>query len=267
MADEVPVGISVLVIAGPQKDFLPEELGALDRYLQRPGQALILLDPLRAPELAYFLRRYDLDLPPDVVVDPAARLYGGEFVTMQVQLDRAAHPIVAPLDAPPLFSRSRSVALLPPNGAAAAGAPFLRTTRESWATTDTGVLQTGTARFMSGRDQPGPVTVGMEVAILTLTPPGAEPQQARLLVYGNSQFANNFFIDFLGNTDLFVNSVNWLAREPDAIGHRPYRQELGLNQFYVSAEQGDRAFWVAAVLEPALLLAIGMALIVRRRRG
>ena len=91
--------------------------------------------------------------------------------------------------------------------------------------------------------------------------------QGRLVVYGNSDFANNFFIEFLGNTDLFVNTVNWLAREPEAISHRPRHQELGLQQFYVSAEQGDRAFWVAAVLEPALFLAVGVVLAVRRRRA
>src|SRR5262249_18025798 len=56
IGDEVPVEVAVLVIAGPQKDFLPEELAGLDRYLQRPGQALFMLDPLRAPELAHFLR-------------------------------------------------------------------------------------------------------------------------------------------------------------------------------------------------------------------
>src|SRR5439155_12632893 len=61
IGDEVPVGVDVLVIAGPQKSFLPDELAVLDRYLQRPGQALVLLDPLRASELAAFLRRYSLD--------------------------------------------------------------------------------------------------------------------------------------------------------------------------------------------------------------
>src|SRR5438093_635639 len=48
IGDEVPPETSVLVIAGPQKDFLPEELAAVDRYLQRPGQALVMLDPLLA---------------------------------------------------------------------------------------------------------------------------------------------------------------------------------------------------------------------------
>jgi ABC-type uncharacterized transport system involved in gliding motility auxiliary subunit len=265
MADEVPVEVAVLVIAGPEKDFLPEELGALERYLQRPGQVLVMLDPLRAPELVGLLRRYDVDLPPDVVVDPAARLYGGELVTMQVQFERNDHPIVAPLDAPPLFSRTRSVGKLPGEGRSGAAVSFLRTSSESWATTDTGVLRTGRATFISERDQQGPVSVGMEFAFRVLASPGEEPRQGRLVVYGNSDFANNFFIQFLGNTDLFVNSVNWLAHEPDAISNRPHRQELGLHQFYVSAEEGDRAFWLTAVVEPVLFLLVGVALVVRRR--
>src|SRR5206468_601694 len=77
IGDEVPVETDVLVIAGPRKSFLPEELAVLDRYLQRPGRALVMLDPLRAPELAAHLHQYYVSLPPDVVVDPEARLYGG----------------------------------------------------------------------------------------------------------------------------------------------------------------------------------------------
>ena len=264
IGDEVPVEVTVLVIAGPQKDFLPEELAGLDRYLQRPGQALFMLDPLRVPELAHFLRRYAVDLPPDVVVDPAARLYGGEFLTMQIPIERRDHPILAPLDASPLFSRARSVAMLSVEADVAVGVPFLQAGEESWATTDTSVLRTGTAHFASGRDHRRP-TVGLEVAFRTLTPPGAEPRQGRLIVYGNAEFANNFFIEFLGNSDLFVNTVNWLAREPQAIAHRPHHQELGLQQFYVSAEEGDAAFWAAAVIEPAIFAVIGLVLSVRRR--
>jgi ABC-type uncharacterized transport system involved in gliding motility auxiliary subunit len=267
LGDEVPPETSVLVVAGPQKSFLPEELTALDRYLQRPGHALVMLDPLRAPELASFLRRYAVDLPADVVVDPTARLYGGEQLTMQVAIERDAHPILGPLDAPPLFSLTRSVGVLRAGTEGIVGLPFLRTSSESWATSDAGVLSTGSGAFVSGRDRPGPVTVGLEVAFRTLTPPGAEPQQGRVVVYGNSEFANNFFIEFLGNKDLFVNTVNWLARERQTIAQRPRRQELGLQQFYVSAEQGDAAFWSTAVIQPAVFAAIGLALTARRRWG
>jgi ABC-type uncharacterized transport system involved in gliding motility auxiliary subunit len=266
LGDEVPPEVTVLVIPGPKKDFLGEELATLDRYLQRPGQALILLDPLRAPELAAFLRRYYLDLRDDVVVDPGARLYGGEYLTMQVGIDRGTHPILGPLDAPPLFSLTRSVGALRAEGEMMA-IPFLQSSAQSWATSDTSVLRTGAATYEAARDRPGPVTVGIEVAFRTLTPPGAEPQQGRVIVYGNAEFANNFFIEFLGNKDLFVNSVNWLAREPQAIAQRPRRQQLGIQQFYVSAEEGDRAFWTTAVAQPALIALVGFVLAARRRWG
>ena len=266
IGDEVPVGIDVLVIAGPEKSFLPEELAALDRYLQRPGRVFVMLDPLRVPELAVLLRKYDVNLPPDVVIEPDARLYGGELLTMQVQIERGDHPILAPMDAPPVFSLTRSVDVSPGDPDVEA-VPFLRTSANSWATTDTGVLRTGAPAFVAGRDHAGPVTVGLEIAFRTLTPPGAAPQQGRLVVYGNSKYANNFFIEYLGNKDLFVNTVNWLAREPEAISHRPRQQALGLQQFYVSAEEGDAIFWATAVLEPALFFAVGIALLVRRVRS
>jgi len=267
IGDEVPVETDVLIIAGPDKGFLPDELAVLDRYLQRPGQAFIMIDPLRAPELAAFLTRYDVGLPPDVVIDPEARLYGGEFLTMQLQLDQGEHPILAPLDAPPLFSLTRSVTAIADDADGSMAVPFLRTSGTSWATTDTDVLRTGAPAFQPSRDRAGPVTVGLEVAFRTLTPPGAPPQQGRVVVYGNSKFANNFFVEYLGNKDLFVNTVNWLARQPETISHRPRRQELGLQQFYVSAQEGNQMFWATAVVEPALFAAIGVALVIRRRRG
>ena len=267
IGDDVPVEVDVLVLAGPQKGFLPEELAALDRYLQRPGQALIMLDPLRASDLAAFLQRYSLLLPPDVVIDPESRLYGGEFLTMQVKMARRDHPILGPLDAPPLFSLTRSVGVLPAEAGNVVAAPFLRTSPTSWATTDTEVLRTGSPTFVAGRDLAGPVTVGLEVAFRTLTQPGAPPQQGRIVAYGNSTFAGNFFIEYLGNKDLFVNTVNWLARQPEAISHRPRQQALGLQQFYVSAEEGSAIFWATAVLEPAFFAVVGLVLVARRRRG
>src|SRR5207237_7204485 len=141
--------------------------------------------------------------------------------------------------AAPLSSLARAVEVLPGEAGAVMAVPCLKPGGESWAAADTGVLRAGPATFVSGRDRPGPVTVGVEVAFRTLTPPGASPAQGRLIVYGNSEFANNFFIEFLGNKDLLVNTIDWLAREPQAISHRPRRPALGVHQFYVSNEQDD----------------------------
>ncbi|HLK10352.1 MAG TPA: GldG family protein [Candidatus Binatia bacterium] len=267
IGDEVPPETAVLVIAGPKRDPLPEELAALDRYLQRPGQALVLLDAARTPELARFLRRYWVDPGDDVVVDPAQRLYGGEYLTIQIPIERGDHPILEPLAAPPLFSLTRSVAVLPGEPGAMMGLAFLRSSAESWATRDPEAMRTGMARFVPGRDRRGPISVGVEVAFRVVTPPGAPPAQGRMVVYGNAEFADNFFIELLGNKDLFVNSVDWLAREPQAISHRPFALEPGRQQLFVSAEDTTAAFWGTAVVEPGLFALVGIALVARRRWG
>lgn len=267
LEDEVPVGVATLVLVGPQKDLLPEELAALDRYLQRPGNLLVLLGPERAPALANFLGQYRLALPDDVVMDPAARMYGGEYLTMQVGWDRRAHPVVGALVAPPLFSLTRPVDQIAEQIPGTWFTPLLRTGPESWATRDTGVVRTGQAAFVAGRDRRGPVTVGAEVEFTPPAPAGGTAASGRVIAYGNAEFANNFFIEYLGNKDLFVNTVAWLARDPGTMAHRSSRQEPGRNQFFLSAEDGNRLFWSAAVVQPMLFALVGIVLALRRRWG
>ncbi len=264
---DVPVGTSALVIAGPSRDYLPEELAALDRYLQRPGQLLVMLDPKQAPALAAFLERYHLRLGRDVVVDPDARLYEGEYVTMELEYERDAHPVLAPLKAAPLFSRTRSVETLTASGRDTVGRVFLRTGSESWTTTDDAATRVAVPVFLQGRDRRGPIGVGAQVAFRTPVLPGEEPRQGRIIAYGNAQFANNFFIEFLGNKDLFANSVAWLVSDPEGVARRNPRQLPGVNQFFVSEEDGQRLFWTSAVALPGSFALVGIALAARRRWG
>jgi hypothetical protein len=64
-----------------------------------------------------------------------------------------------------------------------------------------------------------------------------------------------------------VNTVGWLAQEPEAMASRPRRQELGIAQFFVSEEEGDAVFWGAAVVQPLIFALVGAVLALRRRRG
>ena len=264
IGDEVPPEVAVLVIAGPDKDFLPEELAALDRYLQRPGQALVMLDPLRAPELAAFLAplRRRRCRPTSWSI-PAARLYGGEYLTMQVAMRarRASDPRparrAAALLAHPLgrahgrragADRRRSPSCAPARRAG-------RTTRLR-ASSAPGPPRSSPAATGRARSRVG-IELAFRVARRRRAP---QPQQGRLVVYGNSEFANNFFIEFLGNKDLFVNTRQ-LARA--RAGRRSpaarARRQLGLQQFYLSEEQGDDAVLGARPWsQPALFALIGL---------
>jgi hypothetical protein len=175
--------------------------------------------------------------------------------------------VLAPLTAAPLFSRTRSVEVLTADGRETSGLVFLRTGGESWTTRDEGVTRVAIPSFVQGRDRRGPIGVGADVAFRTPVLPGEDPRQGRILAYGNAQFANNFFIEFLGNKDLFANSVAFLVRDPEGVGRRPPRQAPGINQFFVSEEDGARLFWISTVLMPAAFAAVGIALAARRRRS
>jgi ABC-type uncharacterized transport system involved in gliding motility auxiliary subunit len=265
----VPQDASVVVIAGPRKDLLTEELLQLHAYVERGGHLLIMLDPQMAPGLGAFLDRYGVKVGNDVVVDPENRLFAGDYLTMTASGLSDRHPVSAELQAAPLFSQARSVHYVGTGAPDIRGIDFLHTAPTSWATADLTVLRTGVASFDNGRDQPGPVSVGVSVLVAR---PSAVPvpmpdwsAAARFIILGDSDFANNFFIEYLGDKDLLANAVNWLAGEEELVSSRPQLRIPGVNQFYVSAGQGRLAFILGTVVEPALFLMVGAAVFLRRR--
>jgi ABC-type uncharacterized transport system involved in gliding motility auxiliary subunit len=94
---------------------------------------------------------------------------------------------------------------------------------------------------------------------------GAQGQIGRVLAYGDADFASDSLLGYLGNRDLLLNSVNWLAGEQTLIGSRRPKQEPGVNQFFISARQGRLAFWLGTVVEPFLIILVGTVILLRRR--
>jgi ABC-type uncharacterized transport system involved in gliding motility auxiliary subunit len=263
----VPADASVVVIAGPRKDLLTAELTRLSAYIERGGSVLIMLDPDAAPRVGAFLDRYGVKVENGVVVDSENRLFAGDYLTITIPGLSDRHPVSAALKAAPLFSKARAVSF---SGTASdiKGIEFLLTSPTSWRTPDSEVLRTGTATFVGGRDQRGPIPVGVSLLVKTSPGPAAAPKAtppARLIILGDSTFANNFFLEYLGDKDLLVNSINWLADEQELVGQRPQARQPGVNQFFVSAQQGRLAFILGTIVEPAIVLVIGATIFLRRR--
>ncbi len=273
---KIPADAAAILITAPKKDLFPEELRQLGDYLRRGGALLVMLDPGDSPALANFLRRYRVGLADEVVADGDYRLAGSEVLTARLP-DHAADSIVtATLDADPVFSLMRPIDELPAKDEEApAVIGLLRSSDKSWSISFSGGELPEDLRFVDGRDRHGPFTVGAAVVLPESEAPRAmdEDEKAqtpagsrgRLIVYGDSDFTSNAFIDFLGNRDLWVNSVNWLALEPSLMGVRPVRKPVGREQFFVSSRQGSIAFWLAVVIEPGAFLLLGVGVLVWRR--
>ena len=70
----VPDDATVVVLAGPQKDYSPAEIEALDRYVRSAGRLMIMLDPPTRggplPELENWLKSWGVVARRDLVIDP-----------------------------------------------------------------------------------------------------------------------------------------------------------------------------------------------------
>ena len=60
-------------------------------------------------------------------------------------------------------------------------------------------------------------------------------KKARLVVFGDSDFASNELIEAYRNRDLFLNTVNWLLGDVEAISIRPNKSRA--SRFQLSQEQ------------------------------
>jgi ABC-type uncharacterized transport system involved in gliding motility auxiliary subunit len=140
--------------------------------------------------------------------------------------------------------------------------PILATSGEGFATARENIGQNGLVTFVQERDVPGPVPIAGEVAIRH------GEKLGRIVVFGDVDLANNALIEQGGNKDLLVNAINWLAEDIEQMAARPEKQITGVNQLFLSADQGSQVFWVSTVILPSTFLLLGVGIFLwRRQRG
>ena len=86
---------------------------------------------------------------------------------------------------------------------------------------------------------------------------------ARMVVFGDTDFAANQFIENFFNRDFIMNSIDWLAGEANAISIRP--RTLRASRFSLTITEFDAVFVLSVLLLPELLLIIGITVWWERR--
>jgi ABC-type uncharacterized transport system involved in gliding motility auxiliary subunit len=71
------------------------------------------------------------------------------------------------------------------------------------------------------KNKKGPMTIAVAGSYKT----GKENAQGRFVVIGSSAWMANSFINFNGNRDLALNTMNWLSSDEDLISIRPKERE------------------------------------------
>jgi ABC-type uncharacterized transport system involved in gliding motility auxiliary subunit len=104
---------------------------------------------------------------------------------------------------------------------------------------------------------------------LPLTSPPPTSRRTRrsrnhgLAVIGDSDFASNRWLALGGNSDLFLNTANWLAQQEDLIAIRPRDPED--RRVELTEDQQTRILWITLVIIPLALFANAFRVYWKRR--
>jgi ABC-type uncharacterized transport system involved in gliding motility auxiliary subunit len=257
---EVPEDADVVVAAGPTRPLLEVERAAIERYMARGGALLALVDPRSRSDLVEILAEWGVELGDDVVVDRSLALFGRAISPFAGSYD-PTHEITRDMREPTLFHEVRSVARSSQIGSDLTEIVF--TGDMSWAERDLAKLDAEGAVAMDGDDLPGPVCVAVAgrptvAASEGDDAAGADARDPRLVVFGDADFAANELIQAYRNQDLFVNSVNWLMGDVEAISIRPNRSRASRFQLTQAQFQTIRSLSLFVLPEAIAVLGVFM---------
>ena len=289
---QVPADAVVLVIAGPKEDFFPAEIDAVKAYLAKGGKALFLLDPRERADsppltnLVALLKDWGIEVGDNVVVNVPAdvQVKDGEAIdisalaslpnsdgTFVLAAKYDPHPMVQGFRVLTAYRLARSVSAIAGGSNGHTAQNVVETTETSWAETDIKRLTTSgqVAREPGKGDKPGPVSIA---ATVSATVPEAQPSdpkdqkerpETRVAVFGDSDFGSNGLLGFQGNHNMFMNAVNWLAKQENLISIRPRDPED--RRVTLTARQQSLIRLLAIFVIPGLILAAGVQTWWRRR--
>ncbi|MFN0151505.1 MAG: GldG family protein [bacterium] len=248
---------AALLLAGPAKDLLPEEHAVLERYVGAGGGLVALVDPGAYPELADLLEHEGIGLGDDIIVDRLSQVFGADNLVPVVS-SYPASVITKQFGLATFYPIARSVALLNDAPPGAQGEVIVMAGPGSWGERDTErLLEERKASEDAATDRTGPLAI----AVVRERPAGTT--RARLVVFGDSDFASNAHFLRSGNGDLLQNAISWAMGDEDPSTIRP--RDFPAEPLVLTRAQGRLLFWLPVVGFPAIVALAGAFLVMRRR--
>ena len=268
---------AVVVIAGAEKGFTIQDSAIISEYLWLGGSLLVLIEPELTPEgIKTFLYKFGLAVGEGTIFDMAS------FVAPKpsyLQLKKTNGQIL-----PHEITKDFDVLYFPGStyiGSAYSpdtipitenGEPFVKhvplafTTLESWAQN---TQENETVKYNSESDALGPFPTIMlieaisEIGKSPKEKPDGTLAQTAIVVIGDTDFASNKYSSSAKNADLFVNSINWLAKDYELITIRP--KTAAFRELVLTKSERDFIRWSGWLLMPISVGIAGMVSWWRRR--
>ncbi|MBI4263879.1 MAG: GldG family protein [Acidobacteria bacterium] len=276
---DVPADATVVVLAGPTSDVLPEEADALRRYLARAGKLMVLVDPAvtaRAaplPNIEALVGEWGIQVGNNVVVDVSGAT---NEPSIAVAASYPTHAITDRFATLTIYPLARSIDPVTSGVTGRFAQTLVETSPRSWAETNLATLtgDSGVEMEVERGDKAGPISIAAAVSAPAESPstpvnegdapqPDAPKPETRVVVFGDSDFATNAYGGVPGNPNLFANAVSWLAQQENLIAIRP--KQADDRRVTMTARQLQLVVLTSILVVPALVFAAGVFTWWRRR--
>lgn len=264
---KVPEDASVVIVAGPQKPLSQTEVDALASYLKLGGSLFVMEEPtpltsfgdVADPLSTYLADTWGIKLGNDMVVDlssdqaflAVSNMYGSSPITDKLEGVYTIYPTARSITVDSGVTNAQLIELV-------------LTSDNSWAETDLDTLfsqeqtdQNPPIQADEGIDLLGPITLAVTA--------DDTASKARLVVFGDADFASDQYFQEYGNGDMFVNSVDWSVAQEALINLTP-KEQITRTILSPGRYTMNLILLGSVIILPGLFLVAGIVVFVQRRR-
>ncbi|WP_437475463.1 Gldg family protein [Sorangium sp. So ce1014] len=266
LGSELPKDAGVVIVLGPQKEFLPEEVAALKRYADGGGHLLLALDPEAKVDLSPLAGAVGLTWKPEVLANDRVhvrRRFNDSDHAMLVSTRYSSHASVSTLSrhaqqAPTIFPGASSLDKV--EGGDLKIDFVVRSLGETFADAN------GNFKFDDGSEKRSAYNLAAAVS-KELAPGGGDGKDKKELrafvvadadVFSDAAFRNE------PNIVLALDAFRWLGGEESFAGEITTNEDVRIEH---TKEKDQVWFWATILVAPAMVLGLGLFITRRGRRA
>ena len=256
MIEDVPEDAGVVVINAPTSDLSSDEADMLIRYLENGGRVVLITDYIESGEMENLLRvtaKMGMTAGEGLIVEGDRNMRLSRYPYYLLP-DIASHDITEPL----IEGRYYVLAplaqpILETEDSDAAVSPLLKTSDSAYAKA-AGLAMESTEKEEGDAD--GAFTVAA----------ASELGEGRMVWIASARLMEDNVNAMVsgGNSDLFMNSLDWMCDQQETISIR----SKSMDEQGLTLTQAQSSFWSIVLLGviPGAILMVGIVIVMRRKR-
>ena len=269
-SNTIPEDTAALIIPGPKDDLDQNEYQTIKNYVDSGGRILALFDPGTPKLFNNILNPYGITMGNELISDAVSNVAGAMLTPMlqsangQYAKSEQTGIAIADKISVSFYPESTSIDLTipledtPPH---VKFTPLGLTTPASWLESNIDDLgydenkMTGPFILFGILEANGSIEQSpLEISGNPTT---------KIIIFGDSDFATNKYFHSSDNSDVFLNSVNWLADDYELVSIRP--KLTSYRELVVNSSERNFIKWSSWVIPPTIMLIFAIIVWWRRR--